>query len=69
MNKNMPHIVSWSINRGNNDIRDYFTLEPTYKAAREAMDKIIDKEDNLHCWAISQPVSVSEPHWMEQGGC
>lgn len=64
----MPHIVSWAINHGNNNIEDFWMIHSTEAEARQQLETLIATEDNLWCWAISRPVEVSEPHWLEEGG-
>lgn len=59
-------ILSWTINYGNNDLRDYFTLHDTEQHAKAYADTLIANADNLHCWAISKVTQASEPHWTEE---
>lgn len=65
---NRPHILSWSINHGDNRIEDFWMLQSDLNDAQHCLVGVVWNLPNLHCWAISLPVSTSEPHWCEEGG-
>ena len=56
----MSYIVSWSEDRGG---ADHWSVFDTLAAAQERGRKLSEK-DGVHCWAISQVVAASEPHWV-----
>ena len=59
-------LLAWTLNRGNNDLEDFYSIHDTEAEAREYLDQQL-KEDGeiMHMWAISDILSASEPHWME----
>ena len=56
--------LSWSINHGNNNIEDFFTIHDDLLAAKKDCENI-NSEANLHCWSISKIIDGSEPHWID----
>jgi hypothetical protein len=58
------HLVAWSENHGNNDIRDYWIVVDTREEADAEAAKL-QKLNKLHCWAVAPIVSGSDPDWTE----
>lgn len=61
-------IVSHTLMRndsiGNTRYVDNYQLVDTLEEARQAVTQIISWHgDYLHCYAISQVIEASEPHW------
>jgi hypothetical protein len=61
-------IVSHTLMRndsiGNKTYTDNYQLVDTLEEARQAVTQIISLHgDELHCYAISQVIEASEPHW------
>ena len=61
-------IVSHTLKRndsiGNASYVDNYQLVDTLEEARQAVTQIISLHgDELHCYAISQVIEASEPHW------
>ena len=58
-------LLSWTLNRGGNDLEDFYSLHSDMAEAREYLDQQI-KEDGeiMHMWAISEVLDASEPHWV-----
>ena len=61
------NILAWSINHGDNNIEDFFTLHSTQADAQEALQQVQEQESDLYCWAITDVLDASEPHWTEKG--
>ena len=56
----MSYIVSWSEDQVTTDHWVVFeTLADAQERGRELSEK-----DGVNCWAISQVVAASEPHWV-----
>lgn len=60
------NILAWSINHGDNNIEDFFTLHSTAADAQEALQQVQEQENDLYCWAITDVLDASEPHWTEK---
>jgi hypothetical protein len=63
-------IVNHTIHRkdsiGNSTYKDNFQLVDTKQEAREKVAHLIAIHgDELYCWAISQVIEASEPHWSD----
>lgn len=56
-------LCAWTENHGNNDLRDSFTLHETEAEAALAYLKAL-ANDRLHCAAVAQISTATEPHWM-----
>ena len=56
--------LSWSINHGNNNIEDFFTIHDDLPSAKKDCEKL-NSETVLHCWSISKIIAASEPHWVD----
>jgi len=51
---------------GNETFTDNYQLAESSEEARQILTGIISRTgDNLHCYAISQVIEASEPHWTE----
>jgi len=63
------YIMSYTINYGENDLRDFYTLHDTLGEARKAYDAELNKDregmQTVHCGAVSKVVLATEPHWVE----
>lgn len=57
-------IVSWTIERSQDDTRDHFILCDTIDEARSEGARL-SRSDDVYCWAISKVIDASEPHWMD----
>jgi len=60
------YILAWTLNHGQNDIEDFFTLHENLKLAQDEYDHLCKTEELLHCAAISKIVRATEPHWEEE---
>lgn len=58
-------VTAWTVNRGQNDLRDYFLVFDTIDEARSEAVRLRG-EDNVHCWAVMNVLEASEPHWVEE---
>lgn len=56
----MSYIVSWSEDYG---WEDHWGVFETLAEAQERSRDLSEK-DGVYCWAISQVVAASEPHWV-----
>ena len=56
----MSYIVSCSEDQG---LKDYWFVFNTLSAAQKHLRELSEK-DGMYCWAISQVVAASEPHWV-----
>jgi hypothetical protein len=59
------YILAWTINHGQNDLEDFFSLYENLDLARKEYEHMRKTEDLLHCAAISKVVLATEPHWEE----
>lgn len=60
------HTLKMTDNYGNQSFADNYQLVDTIEEAREKVTLIISTAgDDLHCYAISQVIEASEPHWKE----
>ena len=51
---------------GNETFTDHYQLAETHDEARQIVTGIISRTgDSLHCYAISQILEASEPHWTD----
>ena len=56
----MSYIVSWSKDQG---MADHWFVCETLAEAQE-LSRDLSEKDGVYCWAISQVVAASEPHWV-----
>ena len=58
-------LLAWTLNRGENDLEDFYSIHNDMTEAREYLDQQF-KEDGeiMHMWAISDILDASEPHWV-----
>ena len=63
----MMWLCAWTINHGQNNLTDHWLIHSGRHAVVDWVSEIIDTDD-LHCWAVSQIVSASEPHWTTGDG-
>jgi len=58
------HTVKYTDSLGNDTFTDHYQLAETQDEARQILTGIISRTgDALHCYAISQVIEASEPHW------
>lgn len=57
-------LTAWTINKGNNDLTDQFTVSDDMATARAFYQEACCLPD-LHCAAIAQIVEATEPQWLE----
>lgn len=57
-------IIAWTINRGGNDLVDYWIVAADEEEARRVYDKKLGL-DRLHCACIAPINTATEPHWTE----
>ena len=56
-------LCAWTVNHGNNNITDHFSLFDTMEEAENCAARIFNV---AHTWAITKVISASEPHWEEE---
>ena len=54
--------LSWTRNRGENNLEDFFTIHETQAEAEKHLEKVWA---DCHCWSICKILKASEPHWVE----
>jgi len=67
------YTVCWTINKGNNDLEDFFTLHESegeamaqYQVLCETVEDLHGRQQNyLHCAAVSKVKYATEPHWVD----
>ena len=62
----ITHTLMRNDSIGNSTYTDNYQLVDTLEEARDAVTKIISTNgDELYCYAISQVIEASEPHWAD----
>lgn len=57
-------VTAWTVDRGQNDFRDYFLVFDTIDEARSEAVRLSGEPD-VYCWAVMNVLDASEPHWVE----
>jgi hypothetical protein len=57
-------LVAWTLNRGGNDLPDFWVIRETEHEARTQYAHVLTL-DNLHCAAMAPIAEATEPHWTE----
>lgn len=58
------YIFSWTVNHGQDNLEDLYILFDSREDAESCVARWMERDD-LHCWAVSEVLSASEPHWVE----
>lgn len=56
------HIVAWTLNNGDNDLPDFWTVEESEEDANRVYDDLL-KLDNLHCATVAR-MTETRTDWM-----
>ena len=59
------YITCWTVNNGNNNMEDFFTLHESEGEAMTQYQVLCETVEDLHCAAVSKVTYATEPHWME----